>query len=140
MRQLWAFVFFLAFLATNACASPGLVARVDLSEQTMTVYQDGVLTYSWKVSTARPGYRTPVGTYRPISLYKMWYSSKYDNSPMPHSIFFRGGYAIHGTYYIKSLGRPVSHGCIRLHPDNARALYNLVLAYGRSDTRIVVVN
>jgi lipoprotein-anchoring transpeptidase ErfK/SrfK len=106
----------------------------------MTVYEDGIPAYSWAVSTARRGYRTPVGTYRPTRLHKMWYSKKYENAPMPHSIFFRGGYAIHGTYYVKSLGRPASHGCIRLHPDNARTLYDLVRAYGSGSTQIVVVN
>jgi lipoprotein-anchoring transpeptidase ErfK/SrfK len=140
MRRLGFVAFLLAFVATSAWASPGLVARVDISNQTMTVYEDGIPAYSWAVSTARRGYRTPVGTYRPTRLHKMWYSKKYENAPMPHSIFFRGGYAIHGTYYVKSLGRPASHGCIRLHPDNARTLYDLVRAYGSGSTQIVVVN
>lgn len=68
----------------------------------------------------------------------MHYSSKYENSPMPHSIFFLGGYAVHGTYAIRSLGRPVSHGCVRLAPANAATLYSLV-ATNRSNSRIVVV-
>ena len=59
---------------------------------------------------------------------------------MPHSVFFRGGYAIHGTNHVKSLGRPASHGCIRLAPGNARAFYNLVKAYGPRNTRIIVQN
>jgi lipoprotein-anchoring transpeptidase ErfK/SrfK len=71
-------------------------------------------------------------------MHTMWYSRKYDNSPMPHSIFFRGGYAIHGTDRIKSLGRPASHGCVRLHPRNARALFRLVKAHGAGNTRIIV--
>jgi lipoprotein-anchoring transpeptidase ErfK/SrfK len=57
---------------------------------------------------------------------------------MPHSIFFRGGYAIHGTGYTKYLGRPASHGCVRLHPAHARTLYNLVRRHGRGNTRIRV--
>jgi lipoprotein-anchoring transpeptidase ErfK/SrfK len=68
----------------------------------------------------------------------MWYSRKYDNSPMPHSVFFHGGYAIHGTNAVRSLGRPASHGCVRLAPGNARILYNLVQAHGSRNTRIVV--
>jgi lipoprotein-anchoring transpeptidase ErfK/SrfK len=55
---------------------------------------------------------------------------------MPHSVFFKGGYAIHGTEYIKSLGRPASHGCVRLHPDNARILYDLVQQAGVKNTSI----
>jgi len=57
---------------------------------------------------------------------------------MPYSVFFRGGYAIHGTGYVKSLGRPVSHGCVRLHPRNAATLYRLVRSYGMGNTRIVI--
>ena len=138
MRKLGWTVLFLAFTVTSAWA--GLVARIDVSQQTMTVSENGAVVYSWKVSTARKGYRTPRGTYSPTRLHKMWYSRKYDMSPMPHSIFFHGGYAIHGTNYIKSLGRPASHGCVRLHPANARTLFNLVRAHGPRNVRIVVTN
>ena len=117
-----------------------VVAKIDVSAQTMTVEEDGRVLYSWAVSTARKGYRTPRGQFRPTRMHKMWYSRKYDMSPMPHSIFFYGGYAIHGTDAVKSLGRPASHGCIRLHPQNARTLYNLVQARGAKNTRIVLVN
>jgi lipoprotein-anchoring transpeptidase ErfK/SrfK len=56
---------------------------------------------------------------------------------MPHSIFFYGGFAVHGSNAVRTLGRPVSHGCIRLAPGNAATLYSLVAA-NRSDARIVV--
>lgn len=126
-----------SFLAT-APAEAGVVARVDLSEQRMQVFVDGRLTHTWRVSTARRGYRTPTGTYRPTRMHRMWHSRTYNMSPMPYSIFFRGGYAIHGTGAISALGRPASHGCVRLHPDNARALYNLVRAHGPQSTRIEI--
>jgi lipoprotein-anchoring transpeptidase ErfK/SrfK len=118
----------------------GLVARIDVSSQTMTVSRHGHVIHRWPVSTARKGYRTPRGSYRPTRLHRMWYSRKYDNSPMPYSVFFRGGYAIHGTGYVKQLGRPVSHGCVRLAPGNAARFYSLVKQVGRGNTRIVVVN
>ena len=121
-----------------APASAGIVARIDISSQTLKVYENGRFAYAWPISTARKGYRTPVGSYRPTRMHRMWYSRKYDNSPMPHSIFFYGGYAIHGTDAVKSLGRPASHGCVRLHPGNAKRLYNLVKAHGAGNTRIVV--
>lgn len=119
-------------------AKADIVAKIDLSSQRMNVYVNGAAKYTWPVSTARRGYRTPVGTYRPQSLQRMHYSKKYHNSPMPHSIFFRGGYAIHGTGAVKSLGRPASHGCVRLHPDNAATLYSLVQNHGPRNTRIVI--
>ena len=114
--------------------------RVDISRQTMSVSVDGWPYATWRVSTARPGYWTPRGSYRPFALKRMHYSRKYDNSPMPHSIFFKGGYAIHGTGYVRSLGRPASHGCIRLAPGNAARLYSLVQRYGKGSTRIVITN
>lgn len=126
----------LAGLATPASAE--VVARVDLSSQRMAVSIDGIPRYNWAVSTARRGYRTPVGSYRPQRMYRTYFSKKYYNSPMPHSIFFRGGYAIHGTNYLNQLGRPASHGCIRLAPGNAAALYSLVKSYGPRNTRIVI--
>jgi lipoprotein-anchoring transpeptidase ErfK/SrfK len=69
----------------------------------------------------------------------MHYSKKYDNAPMPHSIFFKGGYAIHGTYDVRKLGRPASHGCVRLHPDDAAVLYEIVEYYGMENTVIRIV-
>src|SRR4051812_46718510 len=125
-----------ALFANSASAS--VTVRIDNSSQRMHVYVDGGLTYSWPVSTARRGYRTPAGHYRVQRMERMWYSRKYDWSPMPYALFFRGGYAIHGTYSIRQLGRPASHGCVRLHPGNARALYRLVQS--RGGARIVVTH
>ena len=99
-----------------------ILAKVDISEQRMDVFIDGWPRYSWPVSTARSGYYTPTGSFTAQRLAAMRYSRKYDDSPMPHSIFFKGGYAIHGTEYIKRLDTPASHGCVRLHPDNAAEL------------------
>ena len=127
-------------LASVGGASAGIVARVDVSKQVMTVSENGRVVARWPVSTARSGYRTPRGSWRPTRLHKMWYSRKYDNSPMPHSIFFHGGYAIHGTNYVKNLGRPASHGCVRLATANAAKFYSLVKQIGPGNTRIVVTN
>jgi len=124
-------------LAGLSGAQAGVVVTVDKSAQRLTVSVDGDRRYEWPVSTARMGYNTPNGTYRPERLARQWYSSKYDWSPMPYSIFFHGGYAIHGSYEISRLGRPASHGCIRLHPSNAAVLFRLVQE-NRGDTRIVV--
>jgi len=115
-----------------------VVIHVDKSSQHMTVSVDGERRYSFVVSTARAGYSTPNGVYRPQRLERKWFSKEYYNSPMPHSIFFHGGYAIHGSYEISSLGGPASHGCIRLHPGDAAELYALVQREGMGDTTIVV--
>ena len=118
-------------------ASAGIVVTVDKSAQRLSVTVDGVQRYQWPVSTARMGYRTPNGTYKPQRLARKWFSRKYDWSPMPYSIFFNEGYAIHGCYEISHLGRPASHGCIRLHPENAALLFALVKEH-IGDTTIVV--
>jgi lipoprotein-anchoring transpeptidase ErfK/SrfK len=119
-------------------ASAAIVARIDNSQQRMRVYVDGGLAYVWPVSTARRGYRTPPGHYRVQRMERMWYSRKYDWSPMPHALFFRGGYAIHGTYSVRQLGRPASHGCVRLAPGNARTLFDMVRS--RGGAQVVVTN
>jgi lipoprotein-anchoring transpeptidase ErfK/SrfK len=111
-------------------ASASVVVHVSNATQRMQVSVDGRPTYSWPVSTARRGYRTPAGNYRVQHMARMHYSRLYHMSPMPYSMFFRGGYAIHGTYATGALGRPASHGCIRLAPGNARALYALVQRHG----------
>lgn len=117
-------------------ALAGIVARIDQASQRMRVYVDGALAYDWPVSTARSGYSTPNGNYRVGRMERMWRSRKYDNAPMPHALFFRGGYAIHGTYAVGQLGRRASHGCIRLSPGHARALFELTQGYGGA--RVVI--
>ena len=126
-------------LVGSLMAAPKVVARVDLSQQRMNVYVGGKRKYSWRVSTGKRGFRTPTGSYSPKVLRRMHYSRKYYNSPMPYSVFFRGGYAVHGTGHIRRLGRTASHGCVRLHPSNARRLYSLIRAYGKRNSRIQIV-
>ncbi len=136
-RAAIAIVTFVILLCGLAAAQAGILVTVDKSTQRLTVEVDGATRYQWPVSTARWGYSTPNGTYRPQWLARKWFSTIYDGSPMPYSIFFNGGYAIHGSYEISHLGRPASHGCIRLHPNNAAVLFALVNAH-MSDTEIVV--
>ncbi|MBC8048558.1 MAG: L,D-transpeptidase [Chitinophagales bacterium] len=122
----------------SSAASAGVVAEIDKSQQVMTVYVNGSYAYSWSISTGRGGYNTPVGSFRPTFLSRNHRSSRYGGAPMPYSVFFHRGYAIHGTYEVRALGRPASHGCIRLHPESAREFYSLVQSYGRGATRIVI--
>jgi L,D-transpeptidase-like protein len=119
-------------------AFANILISVDKSTQQMSVSVDGVPRYRFAVSTGRAGYGTPNGTYHPQRLAASWFSKLYYNSPMPHSIFFHSGYAIHGSYDISRLGGPASHGCIRLHPANAATLFELVKSEGMDATTIVV--
>jgi len=112
-----------------------LVAHIDLSSQTMSVEVDGQSQYSWKISSgAANGYQTPTGVYTPTHTTLLHRSRKYDNAPMPHAVFFRSGFAVHATGATWALGRPASHGCVRLAPGNARTFYSLVNEYGKSAT------
>ncbi len=104
-----------------------VLISVNKNTQQMSVSVDGVPRYRFAVSTGRAGYGTPNGTYHPQRLAASWFSKLYYNSPMPHSIFFNGGYAIHGSHEINRLGGPASHGCIRLHPANAATLFAVVV-------------
>jgi lipoprotein-anchoring transpeptidase ErfK/SrfK len=133
-----AVAFALAFLAGTVPAAANMVVTIDKSTQQMSVAVDGATRYTFAVSTGRAGYGTPNGTYHPERLARTWFSKKYYNSPMPHSIFFHGGFAIHGSYEISRLGGPASHGCVRLHPSNAATLYALVQKEGTGNTRIVI--
>lgn len=124
----------------GAASAGSVVAKVDVSDQLMRVYNNGKLTHTWKVSTARRGKVTPRGTYSAKVLSRHHKSSLYNNAPMPHSIFFRGNYAVHGTNQISKLGRPASAGCIRLHPSNAAKLFKMTQNVGMQNMRVVVQN
>jgi lipoprotein-anchoring transpeptidase ErfK/SrfK len=121
-------------------ARADVVVQIDKSSQRMAVSVDGMARYNWPVSTGRSGYGTPSGVFHPQLLARRWFSRKYYNSPMPHAIFFYGGFAIHGTYELSRLGGPASHGCVRLHPAHAAALFALVERDGPRHTRIEISN
>jgi L,D-transpeptidase catalytic domain len=119
-----------ALVATSSLASALVRIDVDLASQTMHVATGDGGRYDWPISSGRAGHLTPQGRFRPVRLYPIVYSARYHNAPMPHSIFFYGQYAIHGTQAVGSLGRPASHGCIRLAPAHAAMLYARVRSEG----------
>ena len=122
-----------------APASADILITIDKSSQQMSVAVDGAQRYVWPVSTGRPGYDTPSGTFKPNRMDADHYSQEWDNAPMPHTIFFdMHGHAIHGFFDVKHLGSAVSHGCVRLSPDHAATLFNLIKAEGMSETKVVV--
>jgi len=127
----------LVLAGLSGASAKMLVAEVDLSDQELTVIYKGEPLARWTVSTGRAGYRTLVGRFRPQRMYRDYYSRQYDGAPMPNAIFYDRGYAIHGSYETGSLGRPASHGCIRLHPEDAARLFDLVLTVGSENTAIV---
>jgi lipoprotein-anchoring transpeptidase ErfK/SrfK len=124
--------------AASKPAIANIIIHIDKPTQTMTVAVDGQVQYRWRVSTGATGYSTPVGSYTAFRMEVMHYSREWDNAGMPHAIFFTTrGHSIHGSDH-PYLGRPASHGCVRLSLPNAARLYQLVKANGMANTRVVV--
>jgi lipoprotein-anchoring transpeptidase ErfK/SrfK len=128
---------FAAILAASPAAAGRMTATVSLSKQVMVVKVDGETVAVWRVSTGKRGYATPRGVYSPKRLSAKHFSRKYNNAPMPYAVFFRGGYAVHGTTEVARLGRPASHGCVRLATGNAAKFFRLVQKHGKG-SRIVI--
>jgi lipoprotein-anchoring transpeptidase ErfK/SrfK len=133
---------FFAKLRPMLTGAPSVTATVSIADQRMTlkvIDKTGFAqTYVWKVSTGKTGFETPTGAYKPTWLSIDHYSKTYDNAHMPFAVFFKGGYAIHATDAVARLGKPASHGCIRLAKDNAAMFFNLVETYGKWNTKIVI--
>jgi hypothetical protein len=128
-----------AFTVTQA-ARANVMIIIDKSAQKMTVTVNGEDRYIWPVSTGRRGYDTPSGDHQPFRMEKDHFSREWDDAPMPNSIFFtKIGHAIHGTYEVRNLGRPASHGCVRLAPENAAKLFALVKDEGVFNTRVRLI-
>src|ERR1700755_2856553 len=89
-----------AFLMIAGQADAAVTITINKSTQRMSVAVDGTPRHNWAVSTGRRGFGTPTGVFRPQRLERKWFSTRYYGSPMPHSIFFHRGYAIHGSYEI----------------------------------------
>ena len=120
-------------------AQANIAIAIDKTTQQMTVAVDGAQRYTWPVSTGRPGYDTPDGNFKPNRMDADHLSQEWDNAPMPHTIFFDlHGHAIHGFFDVKHLGLPVSHGCVRLSPEHAATLFDLVKAEGMANTSVTV--
>jgi hypothetical protein len=107
------------------------------------------MLYNWPASTGREldeiaanGTRqqstTPQGYYQldPHRMYRTHFSGQW-HEPMPNAMFFnwehRGyqtGLAIHGAtpLEVRQLGTRASAGCIRIAPENAALLFNLIRA------------
>ncbi len=134
----------IASLGASFCAAAPaqaeLLVNISKSQQRLSVVVDGAEAYRWPMSTGRRGYETPAGSFHPVRLERHWHSHKYDNAPMPWSVFFYRGYAVHGTAEAYSIGHAASHGCVRLRPDNAATLFSLVRKRKASNVKLVVMN
>jgi hypothetical protein len=126
-------------LPLAGAARATILVSIDKTTQSMSVTVDGSPRYVWPVSTGWPGYDTPNGTFKPNRMDADHLSQEWDNAPMPHTIFFDlHGHAVHGFFDVKHLGLAVSHGCVRLSPDHAATLFDLVKTQGMANTSVVI--
>ncbi len=126
-------------LPLGAVAQANILISIDKSSQSMSVTVDGAPRYIWPVSTGRPGYDTPNGSFKPNRMDADHLSQEWDNAPMPNTVFFDlHGHAIHGFFDVKHLGLAVSHGCVRLSPDHAQTLFDLIKTEGMANTSVIV--
>jgi lipoprotein-anchoring transpeptidase ErfK/SrfK len=129
------------YLISNALAQSATVqVRVDLGTQRLTVTGPEV-SKVFKISSGlAPEHGTPGSgkCFAPDFIETMHYSSLYNKAPMPNSIFFNGNIALHGTEAEHLLGKPASHGCIRLSKADAKTLFGIVKANGKANTSICV--
>src|SRR5437763_17206591 len=133
-------VFAFAACLASAPTQAAVQITIDKSIQQMTVEVDGRPLYHWPVSTGRGvQYDTPNGKFKAFRMERDHFSKEWDDAPMPHSIFFTPkGHAIHGSYDVKRLGTPASHGRVRLSPANAEKLYALVEKEGVTNTTVIL--
>lgn len=129
-----------ALLCLAAPAQAEVQVTVSKSQQRLAVVVDGNEVARWPVSTGVRGHDTPTGVFRPHDLERHWYSRQYSLTPMPWAVFFHQGYAVHATMESYNLGHAASHGCVRLRPDNASTLFNLVRRQGMDHTKVIVQN
>jgi lipoprotein-anchoring transpeptidase ErfK/SrfK len=139
MRQSLAYALFASALVCASGAQAAVQITIDKSAQLMTVEKDGRALYQWPVSTGKAGFDTPSGKFKAFRMERDHYSREWDDAPMPFSIFFtQKGHAIHGSLDTKNIGRPASHGCVRLTPANAEKLFALVEEDGVLNTTVVL--
>ncbi len=130
-RSFFRFVCLFAISAYSAPTFAKVEIHVDLNAQRMTVVKNHEKPIVWKISSGRQGFETPTGSFIVQRMDADHLSDEYDQAPMPYAIFFSRGLAIHGTSE-RGLGRPASHGCVRLSVEHARELYGWVEQYGAS--------
>ena len=126
--------------ALLACpAQARLLIEIDKATQTMTVSQDGASAAPLAGVDRAARLRHAVRPVHAVPPGEGSLQPRVDDAPMPHSIFFtKQGHAIHGTHHLRAIGRPASHGCVRLDPAMPRVLFDMVRREGLANTRVVL--
>lgn len=126
----------LVVFRTDAPADGERWIEVDISDQKLIAWQGDVPVFETTVSTGKPGFRTLPGEF---AIYLKFEKARmrgvdYDTPDVPWTMYYDGDFAIHGAYWHNNFGTPVSHGCVNLRVEEAKALY----AWASKGTRVVV--
>lgn len=101
---------------------PNYSIIVDLSDKTLYLLDNDVVTRSFPVGIGKMLTKTPTGNYTIVN--------KSPNPGGPFGAYWMGlsrpHYGIHGTNDPSSIGKEVSHGCIRMHNEDVIQLANLI--------------
>jgi lipoprotein-anchoring transpeptidase ErfK/SrfK len=99
--------------------------EIDISDQRLVAWQGDVPVFETTVSTGKPGWRTLPGTFHVYRKYEQTRMTGpgYDTPDVPWTMYYSGGFAVHGAYWHNNFGTPVSHGCVNLRVPEAKALY-----------------
>ncbi|MBE9225792.1 L,D-transpeptidase [Phormidium sp. LEGE 05292] len=110
--------------------------EVDLSSQRLYAWQNGRRIYSSRISSGKRSTPTRLGTFaiQRKYLYKTMRGRGYVAPNVPYTMFYSGGYAIHGAYWHNRFGTPITHGCVNLPVGKARQLYS----WAGPGTRVVI--
>jgi len=99
---------------------------IDLSEQTLTAYENTTPVLSVLISAGLPYTPTPIGEF---AIYEKLRSQTmvgpgYRLPNVQYVAYFYRSYAIHGTYWHNNFGHPMSHGCVNMTNADAQWLYD----------------
>jgi lipoprotein-anchoring transpeptidase ErfK/SrfK len=100
--------------------------QVDLSEQRLITWQGNKPVFGVTVSTGKKSTPTPTGVFKIYTkLVKTRMKGEdYDIPNVPHTMYYQGGYGIHGAFWHNNFGTPVSHGCVNVAPNHAKRIFN----------------
>ncbi|MDJ0727893.1 MAG: L,D-transpeptidase [Prochloraceae cyanobacterium] len=100
--------------------------EINLSSQRLIAWQGGKAVFAATVSTGKAATPTYPGVFsiqRKLITDRMR-GADYDVPNVPYTMYYYGGYAIHGAYWHNRFGTPVSHGCTNMRPKDAQFVYN----------------
>ena len=104
--------------------------HVDLSEQTLVAYEGDTAVYATVISSGKEGYEPPTGLFEVQQKYISTTMNAtdpidgfYEVEEVPWTLYYHGGYALHGAYWHTDFGKVRSHGCTNVAPVDARWLY-----------------